>query len=488
MTQVGRRGHRQMTFAVLILGISAYSLLQSLVMPVLTTLQEELHTSQSTVTWVLTAYLLSASILTPIMGRIGDMIGKKRVLVAAMVALSVGSLLSALAPSIWIMIVARVIQGAGGGMLPLSFGIIRDEFPEQKVSGAIASLAALSAVGAGFGVVIAGPIVNTLGYRWLFWIPMVITIIAAAAAVVFVPESSIRTPGRISWLPAFALSAWLTALLLALSEGAEWGWSSGRVLGLIVAAVILAAVWVLTELRAHTPLIDMHMMRLPGVWTNNLVALLMGVGMYGSMAFLPEFLQTPSSVGYGFSATITRSGIMLLPSTITMFFIGLYAGRLSEWLSGKVRVVAGSLIAAGAMAIFAFGHQHAWEIYLANGIMGIGLGLGFAAMSSLIVDAVPPEQTGVATGMNANIRTIGGSVGSAVMASIVTSQHGPAGLPAETGYSEGFAVLGAALVFAAVAGMLIPTARQARRADRLEQAHAELAMVAGGTVAEGKSK
>jgi MFS family permease len=235
-----RRTHHQLTFAVLALGIAAFALLQSLVVPVLTTVQHELHTSQDTVTWVLTAYLLSASIMTPILGRVGDMKGKKRVFVGALVALAAGSLLAALAPSIGVMIVARVIQGAGGGMLPVAFGIIRDEFPPGKVAGAVGVLAALTAVGAGLGIVLAGPIVAALDYHWLFWLPLILTVVATVAAVLFVPESPVRTPGRISWLPAVLLSGWLVALLVALSEAPVWGWGSGRVIGLLAVAVVLA--------------------------------------------------------------------------------------------------------------------------------------------------------------------------------------------------------------------------------------------------------
>ena len=289
-----RRAHYQVTFAVLSLGVAAFALLQSLVIPVLTTVQHELHTSQSTVTWVLTAYLLSASIATPILGRVGDMIGKERVFVATLIALAAGSLLAAVASSIGVMIVARVIQGIGGGMIPVAFGIIRDEFPAAKVTGAVGALASLTAVGAGLGIVLAGPIVNALDYHWLFWLPMILTVVAAVSAVLFVPESPVRTPGRISWLPAVLLSGWLVALLVALSEAPDWGWGSGRVIGLLGAAVVLAAAWMLAELRAATPLIDMKMMRRTAVWTNNLVALLIGVGMYATFAFLPEFVQTPS--------------------------------------------------------------------------------------------------------------------------------------------------------------------------------------------------
>src|ERR1035438_3527368 len=315
MAVAGPRAHHQVTFAVLALGVAAYALLQSLVIPVLTTVQHELHTSQGTATWVLTAYLLSASIMTPILGRVGDMIGKKRVFVATLIALAVGSLLAAVAPSIGVMIVARVIQGVGGGMLPVAFGIIRDEFPAGGVTGAVGVLASLTAAGAGLGIVLAGPIVNLLDYHWLFWLPMILTVVAAVSAVLFVPESPVRTPGRISWRPALLLSAWLVALLIALSQAPVWGWGSGPVIGLLTGAVVLAAGWMISELRAATPLIDMKMMRQTAVWTNNLVALLIGVGMYATFAFLPEFVQTPAAAGYGFGASITRSGLMDRKST-----------------------------------------------------------------------------------------------------------------------------------------------------------------------------
>jgi EmrB/QacA subfamily drug resistance transporter len=452
-----KRGHYQLTFAVLCAGVGSYALLQSLVIPVLTTIQVQLHTSQDNVTWVLTAYLLSASICTPILGRVGDIYGKERVFVATLIALAVGGVMAALAPNIGIMIVARVIQGVAGGMIPVTFGIIRDEFPAKKVAGAIGSLASLSAVGAGLGIVLAGPIVNALGWRWLFWLPMIVTVAAAVMAVLFIPESPVRSPGKVSWLPAVLLSVWLVALLVALSEAPTWGWGSPRIIGLLVAGVLVAALWIFSELKAHTPLIDMKMMRLPAVWTNNLVSLLMGIGMYAMFAFLPEFLQTPRALaGYGFTASIIVSGLLLLPSTVTMFIAGMYAGRLAARLGGKVLVVVGCLIGAASMALLAFVHQQEWQVAVATGLLGIGFGFAYSSMSALVVAAVPASQVGVATGMNANIRTIGGSIGSAAMASIVTSHLAKSGLPLQSGYTIGFAALAVGLVLAMGAGLLIP--------------------------------
>jgi EmrB/QacA subfamily drug resistance transporter len=446
-------------------------MLQSLVTPVLPTLQAALHTSQSTVTWVITAYLLSAAIFTPIMGRIGDMIGKKRVFVVTISALVVGCLLAAVATNVQVMIIARVIQGIGGGALPLAFGIVRDEFPKEKLHGAVSAIASLTAVGAGLGIVLAGPIINALDYHWLFWLTMILTAAAAAAiaAAVFVPESPVRTPGRISWLPTVLLSAWLVALLVALSQASVWGWGSAKVIGLLVAAAVLAVGWVEVERRSAMPLIDMNMMRRPAVWTNNLVSLLFGVGLYAEFAFLPEFAQTPKSTGYGFGASITQSGLMLLPQTVGVFLAGLVAGRFAARVGGKAVVVLGALVSTGAMTMLAFAHSHTWELYVATAVMGVGFGLGLAAMSSLIVHAVPPEQTGVASGMNVNIRTIGGSIGAALMASVVTASPAADGLPREAGYTNGFTMLSGALLIAAVAGLLIPVGRRSSRVEYVQE-------------------
>jgi EmrB/QacA subfamily drug resistance transporter len=487
MTRSLERSSYKATFVVLLLGVTAYALLQSLVTPVLTTIQHDLHTSQSTVTWVLTAYLLSASISTPILGRIGDMVGKERMLVVTLLALALGSVLAGLAQSIGVLILARAIQGIGGAVLPLSFGIIRDEFPGAKVAGGVGIVAAMAAVGGGAGIVLAGPIVKHLDYHWLFWIPLIITLVAAVCAQLFVPESPVRTPGRISWLAAFLLSAWLVALLVGVSEAPTWGWGSSKVLGLIGLAVVLGVTWVVVELRSRQPLVDMHMMRLPAVWTNNLVAFLFGIGMYSVIGFLPQFLQTPKSTGYGFGASIIQSGLYLLPLTVTMFIFGLLSGRIAVAIGSKAAVIIGSCFSTVSYLLLAFAHHDPWEIYLASTLLGVGLGLAFSAMSNLIVQAVPHAQTGVASGMNANIRTIGGAVGAGVMSSIVTSTLLHSGYPAASGYTRGFAFLAAMTVVAIVAAVLIPTAASEAAGDDHEHHlhNAELAMVAGGTITEG---
>ena len=307
MAAAGERADYRWTFVVLSAATASFSLMQSMVSPVLPLLQRELHTSQNTVTWVLTAYLLAASVFTPILGRVGDMIGKEKVYVVTLLVLVVGTAVAALANSIGVMIVGRALQGAGGGIIPLSFGIIRDEFPRAKIAGAIGTLSAMLSVGGGLGIVLAGPVVHALGYRWLFWIPGAFSLCGAIAAHFFIPESPIRTPGKINFFAAGLLSAWLVALLIGVSEAPTWGWESGKVLGLFAAAAVLLLLWIAVELRSAQPLIDMRMMRIHAVWTANLVAFLFGMGLYSMFAFLPEFLQTPKSAGYGFGASVTES-------------------------------------------------------------------------------------------------------------------------------------------------------------------------------------
>ncbi|MET0930754.1 MAG: MFS transporter [Aeromicrobium sp.] len=464
-----RRTHYWVTFAVLAVAVASYTLMQSLTIPVLTQIEEVFDTDQSTVTWVLTAYLLSASVFTPIMGRLGDAYGKQRLLVISLVMLALGSLVAALAPTIGVLILARVIQGVGGGVLPLAFGIIRDEFPLEKIGGAVSVVSSLLAVGFGAGIVLAGPLTSSLGFRWLFWLPFIVTAVAAVVAVVVVPESPVRTPGRIAVLPALMLSGWLVALLLGLSQAPKWGWGDPRTIGLLVAAVVIAAVWIKVELTVDVPLIDMKMMRLPGVWTTNLVALLLGVGMYASFGFIPQFNQTPGTNGYGFGSTVTESGLILLPAAVMTFLTGLVAAPIARRVGPKTVVVFGSALGAAGMFLLAAFHAEAWQVALTNAISGTGIGLAFACLAGLIVAAVTPEQTGVASGMNANIRTIGGSIGTAVMASIVTAQYLPSGFPKEIGYSAGFVVLGGALLAGAIAGLLIPAMSEKKIEDTIDQ-------------------
>jgi EmrB/QacA subfamily drug resistance transporter len=389
------------------------------------------------------------------------MFGKERTLVVSLVVLGLGTLVAALASSIELLIVGRVIQGAGGAVFPLAFGIIRDEFPRERVARGIAFLSALLGIGGGAGIILAGPIVDALSYHWLFWFPLVMVVIAVVATILFVPESPIKTPGRINWLGAALLAGWLIALLIGVSEGPEWGWTSGRTLGLFAASAVLLVVWIAVESRAAQPLVDMGMMRLRGVWTTNTAALLIGFGMYSSFVLVPQYVQMPSSTGYGFGATATEAGLFLFPATLAMLLVSPIAGRLSSTVGSKVPLVLGAAVSAGAFALLATRRDEHWQIYLATALLGAGIGLAFASMANLIVEAVPREQTGVAGGMNTIMRSIGGAVGAQVSASVVTASAGVSGLPEAHGWTDAFTLCSLALVGGLLVALAVPARRRA---------------------------
>jgi EmrB/QacA subfamily drug resistance transporter len=410
-----------LTLAVLALGGVAYALLQSLVSPALPDIQRELGTTPSAVAWVLTGYLLSASVATPIVGRLGDMFGKERVLLIVLVVLSAGTLLAAVASSIGVLILARVIQGVGGGIFPLAFGIIRDEFPREKVAGSIGLMSALLGIGGGLGIVLAGVIVDNLSYHWLFWLPLVAIVLAAIATHFYVPESPIKTPGRINWSGALLMSLGLAGVLLAISEGQSWGWLSARTVGLFVVGLVLLVAWVRAETGAKEPLVDMQMMRIKGVWTTNLVALLLGVGMYSSFILVPQLVQQPESSGYGFGSTVTQAGLFLLPSAFFMLVAGAFAGKLEARFGSKPPLMIGTGFTAAAFLILVVAHDQKLGIYLSSALQGIGIGLAFASLANLIVQNVRQDQTGVATGMNTVMRSLGGAVGGQIAAAILAN-------------------------------------------------------------------
>lgn len=451
------------TFSVLAIGTLAFVLLQSMVLPALPAIERDLHTSADGATWVLTVYLLSASVATPILGRLGDIFGKEKLLVVVLGALTAGTLLAALAGSLWLLLVARAIQGFGGAVFPLSFGIIRDEFPPERVSGGIGLISMLIGAGSGLGIIIGGPVIEHLSIHWLFWVPLPAVVAAFLAAFRFIPESPVRSPGGVNVPGAILMSGWLLALLVAVSEAPSWGWGSGRTLGLTVVAVVAFVAWVRSELHAAHPLVDIRMMRIPAVWWTNVTALLLGVGMYAAIVVIPPFVQTAAFHGYGFGASPTESGFYLVPQAVAMLIVGLVNGRITAAIGARVALVIGSVLGALSFAMLAVANGQPLDFYLSTGVMGVGVGLAFAAMSNLVVDAVPDSQTGIATGMNANVRTIGGAVGSQVVASVVGSGVAVGAFPARASYVTAFIILAAAFALAAVGALLVPTARSTVR-------------------------
>ena len=470
MTNPVDRQHYNVTFTLLAVAAVAYALLQSLVAPALLTIQHDLDTTTAGAAWILTAYLLSASVFTPIAGRLGDMYGKKRTMVVVLIVLAFGTLLAALATSIGVMIVARVIQGAGGAVFPLSFAIIRDEFPPRRVPQGIALISAILGIGGGLGIVLAGPIIEHFSYHWLFWFPLGAVIVATVGIIVFVPESPVKTRGRVDSLGAVLLGAWLVALLVPVSQGATWGWTSPRTIGLFVVAAVLIPVWVWMESRTRSPLVDMQIMRLRPVWTTNLAALVLGFGMFASFVLVQQFVELPTSTGFGFGASVTEAGLFLVPATLGMLVAGPISGRLSSTVGSRVPLILGAAFSCAAFVLLTLAHSEHWQIYTAMAVMGIGIGFAFSSMANLIVESVPASQTGVATGMNTIVRTIGGAIGSQVSAGIVAATLAANGEPTERGFTIAFAAAAIALAIGVVVALMVPRPVREASSEALAEA------------------
>jgi EmrB/QacA subfamily drug resistance transporter len=466
--QESGRLHPTLILAVLSLAGLAYAILSSAVIPALPTIQHDLHTNETGSAWLLTGFLLSASVGTAIIGRLGDMYGKERLLVWTLMVLAAGTLLAAVSVSLTMLIVARVIQGVAGGIFPLAFSILRDEFPKERVAGSIGLMSSILGVGAGVGLVAGAVIVEHLSWHWLFWIPLGVTLLATFCTWRYIPESPVRSPGRVNWLAAALMSVAICSLLIAIAQTSVWGWGGAKTLALTAFGLLVCVLWIAVEVRSREPLVDMTMMRIRGVWTTNLAAFLLGAGMYASFIVFPQFAQLPKSTGFGFGASVVVSSLYLLPAALAMGLLGTAAGPVARRFGSKSALVAGTAISAIAFGWLAVAHAHPYDMLISSTLLGTGIGLAFAALGNLIVQAVPPSQTGVATGMNTVMRTLGGALGGQLAATFIVA-HTAHGLPTVTGFIETFVMATVFLVVCMLAALLIPTRRTAAESVKLDR-------------------
>jgi EmrB/QacA subfamily drug resistance transporter len=454
--------HTRAVFIALVLAGMAFALSQTVVAPALPELQRSNHATASSIAWILTGYLLAASVATPIVGKLGDLFGRAKALTLVLVVFAVGSAICALAGSLELLVVGRVVQGVGGGIFPLAFGIIRDTFPKERVATAIGGISATFGVGGGVGLVIAGPIVDVLGASWLFWLGLM-ALPAAYTIWRDVPHEEARPGARVDWLGAALLSGALVSLLYGLSKATEWGWGSGRVLGLTAGGLAVAFVWVLVELRVEQPLVDMRIMRRRPVLMTNITAVLVGFAMFASFLLVPQLAQTPERYGYGFGATVTGAGFVMLPSTLVMLVAAPWAGRIATRVSSRLPLVIGTAMIALAFVFYAVAHASVWEVAAGGALVGVGIGFAFASMANLVVESVPSEEVGVATGINTIMRSLGGALGAQLVATLLTSKTlAGSAIPAEAAYTDAFIVAGVAAALATLAALSIPEKRRPR--------------------------
>lgn len=438
--------------ATLVLALS-----QTMVAPAIADIATHFDTGRSSAAWVLTGFLLSASVATPVIGKLGDVYGKRNMLILTMVVFAIGSTVAALAGSIGLLIAGRVIQGVGGGVFPLSFGIIRDNFPARRVPMGLSMVSAMFGIGGGLGLPLAGVIVDNVGLAWLFW-PGLLGLVVAVVALLAIPHHRPDAAGmKLDWLGALLLSAALVALLVGISQANAWGWSSVRVVSLLVGAVVLMVVWVLVELRTHDPLVEMRVLAQRPVAMTNLAGLLVGFGMFSAMLLMPQYVETPERVGYGFGVDVTQAGLLLLPMALFMLVFGPLAGRIGPEVGFRLVLALGGLAGAAGMVWVAVSRSHQWDFVVAGSLLGIGIALGMAAMANIIVDAVPGQEVGIATGINTITRTVGGALGTATVTAILTSDtlpHLP--VPVDSAYRDAFLVGAAACISSALAAVAVP--------------------------------
>jgi EmrB/QacA subfamily drug resistance transporter len=458
----------EVLFVLLLAGVS-FALSQTLVIPALPEISREVGAGTSASSWLITGFLLAASVSTPIVGKLGDVYGKGRVLGFVLLLFSVGTVVCALGSSIGVLIAGRVIQGVAGGVFPLAFGIIRDTFPPERVATGLGMVSAIFGIGGGIGLPLSGVIVDHFDTSVVFWISL-IALPAALAAFRLVPASPTARRMKIDWPGAALLSVALAAVLLAVTEANDWGWGSSRTIGLLLGGVAVMGMWIAFESRVDEPLIDLRVLSGRAVATTNLTGLLIGFAMFSSFLLIPQFAQTPESSGYGFGASVTEAGLLLAPAALFQLIAGPLAGKLGERIGFRVTLAMGAGFATLCFLVLALEHAHPWQFIVAGALLGTGISFAFASMANLIVGAVPQSEVGIATGINTIMRTVGGAFGAAVATAILTADTiGGTTIPTESGYTTAFVLSAVGGVLAIAASLMVPSARAPAPASPLDE-------------------
>lgn len=458
MTQHARRqGRPGLTMAVLVLAALAFALAQTAIIPAVGDIARSLHASASDTAWTLTGYLVSAAVLTPIFGRLGDMFGERRMLVVSLILFAVGGVVAALGTSLGLIIVGRVVQGAGGGVFPLCFAIVRAEIPAERRAGSVGLLSAILGLGAGLGLVVAGLIVDHGSYRLIFWGGAVLAAVAALGAQLLISAPPRRTAGKVDLAGAAVLTVGLVAPLIAISQAESWGWGSARTIGLIAAGLVVLVAFVALERRVASPLVHVPTLAKPAVLITNLATLLVGFAMFGAFLIIPELAETPVATGYGFGLDAVQAGLLLVPGCVAMLVAAPLASKLGTRMRNKTPLALGGVVSAAGLAMLAVHHGSQDLVLGWTVLVFVGIGLAYTAMPNLIIEAVPADKTGEATGLNTLFRSIGSALGSQIIIGILTSSvtalHP---LPTERSYTVAFAVGAVGSLVTGAVALLVP--------------------------------
>ncbi|RCG28311.1 MFS transporter [Sphaerisporangium album] len=412
-------GKSGLVVAVLALCGIVVSLMQTLVVPLIPDLPRLLDTSASDASWVITSTLLAAAVCNPVSGRLGDLYGKRRVMLVSLGLMAVGSVVCALSDGLVPVVAGRVLQGCAIGVIPLGISIMRDELPPERLGSAMALMSATLGVGGAIGLPLAAFIAEHASWHALFWMSAAISVLDLLLVAFVVPESPLRAPGRFDVPGAIGLTAGLLCLLLAISKGGDWGWGSGLTLGLFAAAVVILLAWGFMELRVRDPLVDLRTTARRQVLLTNLASIVVGFAMFGMSLVLPTLLQSPRASGYGLELSLFQAGLCLAPGGLVMMLLSPLSARVSRLWGPKIALMLGALVIAAGYAATLGLMSSAWEVVLASSIIAAGVGLAYSAMPALIMTAVPPSETAAANGLNALMRSIGTSTASAVISVVL---------------------------------------------------------------------
>ncbi|MEU9450961.1 MFS transporter [Streptomyces sp. NPDC048277] len=450
--------------AVLAFGGIVVSLMQTLVIPIVPELPKLLDASASNAAWAVTATLLAAAVATPVMGRLGDMYGKRLMLLTSLVMLVVGSVVAALSDSLVPMIVGRALQGLASGVIPLGISIMRDELPAERLGSATALMSASLGVGGALGLPAAALIADHFDWHMLFWTSAALGVVAAVFVLLLVPESKVRTGGRFDLLGALGMAAGLVCLLLGISKGADWGWGSGTTLGLFTAAVVVLLAWGFYELRTGAPLVDLRTTARRQVLVTNLASIAFGFSMFAMSLVLPQLLQLPQATGYGLGKSLLDAGLVMAPTGLVMMATAPLSALVSKNFGPKITLMCGAVIVATGYGLNIVLMDAVWQLILVSCIIGAGIGFAYGAMPALIMGAVDPHETAAANSLNTLMRSIGTSTASAVAGVILaqmTNTFGTATVPSENGFKVVMAVGSGAAVLALLVAAFIPRRKPA---------------------------
>lgn len=442
------------------------AVVSSLGAPLVPTIARLEHVSLASAQWTLTVTMLVGAIATPTMGRLGDGPHRRAVILAALAAVCLGSVLAALSlPFVWL-VVGRGLMGVGLGLTPLAMATARDAIRDSRST--VAMLSITTVAGVGLGYPLTGLIAQHLSFHAAFWFGAAVSATALVAAALVIPSTADRPPHRLDVVGAVLLAVSFSGLLLVLSEAEIWGWASPRVVLITIVSLLLLVAFVRQELRTAHPLIDLRLVRNRTVLTADVTGLFAGVGMYLLMSLVIRYVQTPRSAGYGFGASVVIAGLVLLPFSVFSVTASKLAPLLARRSSADRVLPIGCGIFVAATVMFVVARGSLWEIFVVMGLAGLGVGCTFAALPGLIVRSVPAEETGSAMSFNQVLRYIGYSIGSALSATVL-EVHTPRGhvLPLNAGYDVTALIGCGVLVLAGVLSFVLPRHRSDREVDEL---------------------